>query len=89
MWESMTEDIGQDFEQVTEVRWPNGDMFASVRLSFKADETLIAQNSIGLLGFPLGQTGGIQIIAWIEKEGTRIGEVATYQVNVRHAPLSS
>lgn len=88
MWESQQDDIGQEFKYFVEVKWPNGEPFAATSAHFTADKTLIIQNSVTLLGFPVGQIGAIKIIGWIEKDGNRVSEVANYEVNVRHVPLN-
>jgi len=84
MWETSEEDDGKVAEQVLEVRWPNGDIFLSNRLPFTADKTMRAQNSVGMVSFPLGQKGDLKIRAWIERDGNCISNVAEGQVTVRH-----
>jgi hypothetical protein len=85
MWETRQEDVGKEFKQITQIHWPNGDLFATSRLSFTADETLHMQNSNGFLGFPIGQIGKIKISSWVEQNGNASSDVAHYEVNVRHA----
>lgn len=84
MWETSTEDIDRPCEQVLEVDWPNGERFIHNRLSFTPDKTLRVQNSVGMVGFPLGQNGDLRIRAWIEREGESVSSVAEYQVSVKH-----
>jgi len=84
MWESEPEDTGLQFDQVTEIYWPNGELFISNRLPFKAEKSLIVQNANGFVGFPAGQIGKIKITAWIEHNTKRASETAHYEVAVVH-----
>jgi len=84
MWEGSPGDEGKEFEQVTEIFWPNGERFISNRLPFVLNDTLIAQNSVGSIGFPLGQEGDVKILAWVEQDRQRQCDPVEYNVTVRH-----
>lgn len=85
MWDTAPDEASIAFEQVTEVYWPNGEVFVINRLPFTADEKLIAQNSVGFLGFPMGQVGKIKILVWIEQNNNRVSDVIDYEITVRHS----
>lgn len=84
LWESDPEESGKTFEQVLEVRWPNGEIFAANRLPVTTDESLMAQFAVGINTLPIGQVGKVVITSWIEHEGERKTPIATYYFKVKH-----
>ena len=83
MWEADATEVGQEFEQIYQVFWPNGDKLLEGKLKFKPDEKA-QYNSFTILGFPVGQQGRVKINTWVESKGSPITEPFTYSIVMKH-----
>jgi hypothetical protein len=83
MWEPSSEDVGEQFEQVYQIYWPNNEKLSENRIGFKPDER-VQYNSQPILGFPVGQSGKIRIVTWVDHHGQRVTEVFDYYITIKH-----
>ena len=86
MWVPATEDVGRKFEQVYQVYWPDGEKFYESRFEFTQSNQDIQQITFGLTGFPVGQSGRLRIITWLDHDGHRVSEILETSINVKHIP---
>lgn len=86
MWVPSAEDVGRKFEQVYQVYWPDGEKFYESRFEFTQSNEDIQQITFGLTGFPVGQSGRLRIITWLDRDGHRISEILETVINVKHIP---
>ena len=84
VWRPSPSDVEQPFEQVYQLYWPNGEKFAESRLEFVQKETRLQQTSFFFSGFPVGQTGDIKVLSWLESKGQRVSEILETIVHVDH-----
>jgi hypothetical protein len=86
MWMPSAEDIGQQFEQVYQVYWPDGEKFIETRTAFPQLDETVQQVSFGFYGLPVGQSGKLRVVTWLDKEGQRITEPVETSIHVKHLP---
>jgi len=85
-WEPSSQDVGEDFEQVFQVYWPNGDKFAETRLQFNQKDDKMNQTSFFFGGFPLGQEGKLRLLTWLDHHG-HSSEVIESFVMIKHVRI--
>lgn len=84
-WEASADEVGLKADQIFELQFPDGSL-APIRgkLPFVFEKPGTHRNHQNILGFPVGQEGAYAIRVWLEKDGSRISEVSTRQLNVVH-----
>ncbi len=88
-WVPAPEDVGRPFEQVYQILWPNGDKFFEQRLPFIAGSPDLHQTDFSALGFPVGQSGRLRLLTWLDQEGRRVTDIIESFINVKHGPSTS
>ncbi len=90
-WQSFDEDVGKNFEQVFQVFWPDGEKFVEQRVTLKpiVKDDDIQQSSLQLGGLPGGQVGLVDILTWLDSEGSRVTDIAKCSVRIKHIPAQS
>ena len=86
MWIPSTEDIGEKFEQVYQIYWPDGEKFAENRLEFTQPDDTVQQVTFAFYGLPVGQPGKLRIVTWLDKKGHRVSDVIETNINIKHVP---
>lgn len=84
MWIPSPEDVGQEFEQVYQVYWPDGEKFHESRLEFTQPNESVQQVTFTVLGLPVGQPGKLRIVTWLDKKGHRVSDIVETSINVTH-----
>jgi hypothetical protein len=65
-WEPSADDVGKSFDQKYEVYWPDGTRLVEGSLSFVQTNDRLSQSTYYVGGFPVGQTGKVKIVTWLE-----------------------
>jgi hypothetical protein len=86
MWVPSSEDIGKKFEQVYQVYWPDGEKFTENRFEFTQPDDSVQQVTFGFVGFPVGQTGKLRIVTWLDQAGHRVSDLIETSIRVKHVP---
>lgn len=85
LWEPESEDTSTSFSQVFQVLWPDGSEYKKQGLPFKfAGPAKSHQNTLNIIGFPVGQVGNIVVNTWLEVGSNRIGEIHSWTIGVIH-----
>jgi hypothetical protein len=84
VWNPSIEDAGKTFEQVYQAYWPNGDKFMESRLPFTLKDDAPMQTTFHIGGFPAGQEGKVQVLTWLDSEGSRVSDIYDTFVRVQH-----
>jgi len=88
-WVPSSEDVGEHFEQVFQIYWPDGQKFFENKLGFTQPDESVQQVSFGIVGFPIGQTGRMKILTWLEKKRSRVTEVGEANIVIKHIPQTA
>jgi len=83
MWQMQAEDAGTPFQQIVEIRYPNGDLFKRAELDFTTSKDF-QYIRINIVGFPIGQKGRYSIHGWLEKKNKRVTDEYIYPFSVGH-----
>ena len=83
-WNPSLDDVGQTFEQVYQIFWPNEEKFVEGKLPFKQDNEKVQQTTFSIVGFPAGQSGQLKITTWLESHGRQMTDVYRTHVNISH-----
>jgi hypothetical protein len=87
-WSPSPSDVGMTFEQVYQIYWPNQEKLIERRLqAFVQNNEEMQQTSFAFIGLPVGQTGKIKIVTWLDSDGHRVSEVIETTVLVEHTSL--
>jgi hypothetical protein len=87
-WEPSTADVGQGFEQVFQVYWPNGEKFIESRLPFTQKDDRMNQISFYIGGFPVGQQGRLRLVTWLDCQGHAASGITESFVSIQHTLVS-
>lgn len=86
MWVPSPQDVGEKFEQVYQIYWPDGEKFSEHRFEFSQPDESVQQVTFGFYGLPVGQSGKVKIVTWLDKKGHRVSDVIETSINVKHVP---
>ena len=86
MWVPSPEDVGEMFEQVYQVYWPDGEKFSESRFEFTQPDETVQQVTFTFYGLPVGQPGKLRIVTWLDKKGYRVSDIVETSINVKHLP---
>ena len=86
MWIPSPEDVGEKFEQVYQIYWPDGEKFIEHRMEFTQPDETVQQVTFGFYGLPVGQPGKLRIVTWLDKKGHRVSDLVETSINVKHQP---
>jgi hypothetical protein len=81
-WELEPHEERKEYASVVQIYWPNGDDFA--KHTIVASQP--AQNGMAFIvniqGFPIGQTGKLRVVNWLERDGETISEKNEFSMRV-------
>lgn len=84
-WEPSAGDVGKSFDQRYEVYWPNGTRLVEGKLSFIQTNDRLMQSTYYIGGFPVGQTGKVRIVTWLETpEGRQACDKIENHILIEH-----
>ena len=89
MWVPSPEDVGEKFEEVYQIYWPDGEKFAEHRLEFTQPDDSVQQVTFGFYGLPVGQSGKVRIVTWLDKKGHCVSDIIETSINIKHVPQQS
>jgi hypothetical protein len=86
MWIPSSEDVGEKFEQVYQVYWPDGEKFSENRFEFTQPDETVQQVTFTFYGLPVGQPGKLRIVTWLDNKGHRVSDIVETSIDVKHVP---
>jgi hypothetical protein len=84
VWKPTSGDSGKEFSQQVEILQSDGTVFKAITAPFRFEAHRNHQNTVNVLGFPVGQAGDVTINMWLELDRKRIGEMHSWTVAVTH-----
>jgi hypothetical protein len=89
MWIPSPEDVGEQFEQVYQIYWPDGEKFSETRTGFPPTDETVQQVTFGFYGLPVGQPGKVRIVTWLDKKGHRVTDIIETSIRIKHLPVQT
>ena len=85
VWVPSADNIGETFEQVYQLFWPNGEKYAETRLQpFTQNDESPQQTTFFFIGLPIGQEGRMRIVTWLDSNGHCVTEICETFLEIRH-----
>lgn len=82
LWEVDQRERGKLYQMGLELYWPNGELFFENKLPLEKEAEEYINFIVRMQGFPMGQSGKIRIVVWVEHQGRKVCDNVETSIHV-------